>query len=367
MIFTQDGSRGQSNGSGAASRLTSTTTAEIFNRYARQVYSGRSPLYERLSLRIAEDPELLALAANARKNTALPNLFFGAVHLLLLKGDRHPLSAFYPSLSGSAKPDYSYPYFRSFILEHREEIREIITTHLVQTNEVGRCACLVPAFEIVARQAKRRPLALVEIGASAGLTLLWDRYGYNYGDGLQCGDPNSPVQIECSLRGENRPPIPKKFPTIASRVGVDLNPIDLDDPESVLWLRALIWPEHHNRVKQLQAAIQLARRYPPKVIPGDALELLPSILTSIPEDQVLCVYHSFVTSFLSHEAREKLRSLIAQHAEKRPLFLVSLEWYGKMEHPQLELVSYQQDVETGRILARCNSHGEWLEWLEWTD
>ncbi len=345
--------------------MTTNVIAETFNQFARSVYHDRSPLYERLALRVAEDPELLALAAHARKGTALPNLFFGAVHLLLLKGTQHPVSAFYPSLTTTpARLDYSYPYFRSFALEHQEEIRKIISIRLVQTNEVGRCSVLVPAFEIIARQTHGRPLFLVEVGASAGLTLLWDHYGYNYGAGLRCGDPTSPVQIECSLHGDKRPPLPVKFPRIAFRVGVDLNPINLEDPESVLWLRALVWPEHQKRVKQLQSAIELVRKNPPKLISGDALEQLPHILATVPEDQVLCVYHSFVASFLSQEAREKLRSLIAEHARIRPLFLISLEWYSEMKQPDLELVTFGEGQGRSRLLAHFNSHGEWLEWLE---
>src|SRR5207245_2955811 len=133
--------------------------------------------YTNLALRVAEDPELLKLAAIAQEKAALPNLFFAAVHLLLLKGEQHQLAAFYPSLNNSSRHyDYVYPYFRSFVLEHMEKIREIIMTHSVQTNEVGRCAVLVPAFDLVAAQAKRQPLTMIEIGSSAGLTLLWDQY-----------------------------------------------------------------------------------------------------------------------------------------------------------------------------------------------
>ncbi len=262
--------------------LPTATVVDKFNDFARKVYPGRSPLYERLAYSIAEDPELLALAAESRKDTALPNLFLGAVHLLLLKGVRHPLSAFYPSITTApAKPDFVYPYFRSFVLEHREEIRRTISTRLVQTNEVGRCAVLLPAFELVAREAKGRPLALVDVGASAGLTLLWDRYGYSYGDGLRRGDPESPVLIECSLRGKNRPVLPESFPRVGSRVGVDLNPVDLNDRESVMWLRALVWPEHQKRVKQLQASIEVVRRDTPRIIQGNALQILPEILASV--------------------------------------------------------------------------------------
>src|SRR5438445_7415927 len=176
------------------------SAAESFRYYARTVYPGRSPLYLSLAMRVAEDPELLAIAAKAWKKDALPNLFFSAVHFLLLKGEHHQLAAFYPSLNNASRHyDYVYPYFRSFVLEHEDEIVEIITTRSVQTNEVGRCAALVPAFELVARQAKNRRLALIEIGSSAGLTLILDRYHYRYGGSLQCGVPNSPVQVYCPL------------------------------------------------------------------------------------------------------------------------------------------------------------------------
>ncbi len=338
--------------------------AESFRHYASVVYPGHSPLYERLALRVAEDPELLGLAAHARKNTAVPNLFFGAVHLLLLKGVRHPLSAFYPSLSlAHSKPEYSYPYFRSFVLEHQREIREIISTRLVQTNEVGRCALLVPAFYVVAHQAEDQPPALVEVGASAGLTLLWDRYRYNYGNDLRCGNPESQVQIECTLRGKNPPPIPEEFPRIASRVGVDLNPINLNDPESVLWLRALVWPEHDKRAVQLERAVQIARRDPPSIIAGDALDLLPSLIDRVPKDTPLCLYHSFTITFAGGEPREKLLSLLTQASWKRDLFLVWMEWSRDWETPHLGLVLFKKGVKTERILAHCHPHGEWLEWL----
>src|SRR5207302_3829596 len=163
-------------------------TARLFHYFAGTIYADRSPLYMNLALRVAEDSELLRLAASVEEKAALPNLFFAAVHLLLLKGEHHQLAAFYPSLNNSSKHyDYVYPYFRSFVLERKNGIGEIIRTRSVQTNEVGRCAVLVPAFELAARQAKNRPLALIEIGSSAGLTLLWDRYHYRYDDNFQCG------------------------------------------------------------------------------------------------------------------------------------------------------------------------------------
>src|SRR5256712_8597882 len=104
--------------------------AERFRYFAGKIYADQSPLYTNLAIRVAEDPEILALAASAQEKAALPNLFFAAVHLLLLRGEHHQLAAFYPSLNNNSKHyDFAYLYFRSFVLEHKKEIGEIITTH----------------------------------------------------------------------------------------------------------------------------------------------------------------------------------------------------------------------------------------------
>jgi len=249
------------------------------------------------------------------------------------------------------------------VLEHKDEIGEIIRTRSVQTNEVGRCAALVPAFELVTRQAKNRPLALIEIGSSAGLTLLWDRYHYKYDENLQCGPLDSPVQIECQLRGERRPPVPERFPKIASRLGIDLNPVDLNDPENGEWLRALVWPEQQKRVRQLELAIQLARSAPPKVVAGDALDILPSLIDRTSEDSQLCIYHSFSLSLAGGQPRERLEVLLAKASKKRTLLHVSLEWAKNSESPLLSLARLNAGEETEKTLARSHAHGEWLEWL----
>jgi hypothetical protein len=338
--------------------------SESFHFYANTIYPGRSPLYVNLAMRVAEDTELLKIAAQASEKHALPNLFFAAVHFLLLKGEHHQLTAFYPSLNKTTRHyDHVYPYFRSFVLEHELEIRDIIGTRFVQTNEVTRCAILVPAFEIVSRQSGRRPLALVEIGSSAGLTLLWDHYHYRYDRDIECGPSDSPVQIECELRGPNKPPIAHVFPKINWRQGVDLNPVDLNDPENVLWLRALIWPEHQKRDKQLEQAIELARKDPPTIVRGDALEILPSLIDEIESDLQLCVYHSFTLSLARSEARERLESILVKTSAKRDVFWIGFEWEKDSETPLLELARFERKVKTERKLAKAQPHGEWLEWL----
>ena len=337
---------------------------ERFRYFAGKIYADRSPLYTNLALRVAEDPELLRLAASAQEKAALPNLFFAAVHLLLLNGEHHQLAAFYPSLNNSSRQyDYVYPYFRSFVLEHPREIREIMKTRSVQTNEIGRCAVLVPGFELVAAQTKRPPLTMIEIGSSAGLTLLWDRYHYRYGEGLECGDPNSPLKIECSLRGETRPPIPRELPKVASRTGIDLSPIDVNNAENVQWLRALVWPDNLKRAIQLEHAIQLVKQAPQEIIPGNALDLLPNLIDEVLDKASLCIYHSFTLTLASGEPREKLHSLLTKASKKRDLFLVWLEWATNSETPLLGLANFSKGIKKEKILARCHPHGEWLEWV----
>jgi hypothetical protein len=339
------------------------TLSQRFVRFAQRECHA-SPLYERLSSGIACDPEVLAIAAHARRGQPVPNLFLAAVHFMLLKGVQDPLTAFYPSLSRSiVRAEDPYPSFRAFCLEHRAEIQALIATRLVQTNEVRRCGCLLPAFAAVASRAQGRPLALVEIGASAGLNLLWDRYGYDYGDDWPYGDNSSPVQLVCALRGDRRPPLPAVLPTVATRVGLDLNPIDVRDREAVLWLRALVWPDEAGRAALLQRALQLAQREPPMLLAGNALDLLPEVLATIPADQALCVFHTHTVNQFPPEERARLASRLAACGATRDLYQVSIEWLGEAS-PHLELAAFERGMKTATLLAYCGSHGEWLEWLD---
>jgi hypothetical protein len=339
----------------------SDTLSQRFERFAlRECHV--SPLYERLSLGIAHDPELLAIAAQAKPGQPVPNLFLAAVHFLLLRDVQHPLADFYPSLAAMPPAADPYPSFRAFCLEHQESILALISTRLVQTNEVRRCSCLLPAFAHVARRSPGRPLGLVEIGASAGLNLLWDRYSYDYGANRRCGDPRSPVHIACELRGAQQPPLPAALPLVARRVGLDLDPLDVRDPDAALWLRALVWPDEAGRAELLQQAIRVAQQDPPRLWPGNALDLLPEALATIPNDQALCVFHTHTINQFAPEARARLSALLAEHAAGRNLYRISIEWLGEV-YPRLELVAFESGVRTESLLAYCGAHGEWLEWL----
>jgi len=336
--------------------------AKRFERFGREECAGHNLVYEPISLGVANDPAVLEIAATTPQGQPAPNLLYAVVHYLLMKGIEHPLSAFYRTFSLNPRPrEEAYPCFHDFCLEHRAEIQQLLASRRVQTNEVRRCACLLPFFGMAYAQGQQKPLALVEVGASAGLNLLWDNYGYDYGEYGRYGVLNSPLQLNCEIQGEPRLPLPAKLPEIAYRVGLDLSPVNLRDPDAVLWLEALVWPEHLDRMALLRTAAQLAQPHPPELIEGDALEVLPQILPSIPPDTTLCLYHSFTVNQFSPGMRERFTAIIDAEGQKRDLFRFAMEYIPG--GASMTVTSYQAGQKTEQIMASCNGHGRWLKWL----
>ncbi len=346
---------------------TARELAAEFTRFATLETRGSSPLYERLALAVAQDEELLALAAKGRPEQPAPNLLFAAVHYLLLGGAQHVLASFYPTVSeppgGSGDP---FPHFRDFCREHEDAIVDLLRERRVQTNVVERCGLFLPAFALILERTGGRPLHLVEVGASAGLNLLWDRYWFDYGAGRQWGDPSSPVRIEVEVRGPGELPLPATTPAIAGRTGIDLNPIDIHDPGAVRWLRALVWPEEREQMQRLDAALALAGADPPALLRGDALNLLPGALARAAEGTALCVYHSHTLNQFSAGARRRFRELLSEVGARRDLYWLSSEYRpvadGEMR-PTLSLVVFEDGKPQEQVLAYCDHHGRWIEWL----
>lgn len=334
----------------------------IFATFARRECHGRTALYERLAEGIAQDDTLIALATHIRRGQPAPNLLLAAVHYLLLGGVAHPLPAWYPDLSAGPPEGDPFPHFRAFCLEHADALLPLLKTRIVQTAQARRCAGLLPAFAVVSREGGGLPLALVEIGASAGLNLLWDRYCYTYSDGQTCGDLTASVQLTTDLRGDLAPPVPAAFPAVAWRVGLDLNPIDVRDAAQTRWLEALIWPDEAGRAELLRQAIAAAQTDPPRLIRGDALETLPAALAEAPPDSTLCVFHSATVNQFGAEGRRRLAELLAEAGRSRPIRVIAMEALSGGE-PELRLTRYDAAGSVERLLARCDAHGAWLEWL----
>ncbi len=337
--------------------------AEVFHRFAERECRGVSPLYEALARGVAADPRLLALAARARPGQPPPNMLLAAVHALLLEGARgDPLARFYPDLTAEPQmPVAAAPSFRAFCLGHEDAIAAILGARVVSTNEVARAACLLPAFAEVERHANL-PLHLIEVGASAGLLLNWDRYAYDYGNGQTLGQPNVTLTLHCKLRGPGVPVLPEFLPAVASRLGIDPDPLDPNERADVTWLRALVWPEQAARAERLAIALTIGREAPPPMSVGSALDRLIPALGALPADAVPCVFHAFTLNQFSPDMRRDFEAQLCATAKRQPLWRIGLEW-GAPPAPELILAHYDGASVREIVLARCDPHGAWIEWL----
>lgn len=330
--------------------------------FAEQGCRGQSPLYERLCQSVADDESLVEIVRQAPASQPAPNLFLAAVHYLLLSGVRHELAEYYGScLAEPRPPEEAFAAFRDVCLVNEGAIRELIARRSVQTNEVGRCAYLLPAFCHIARPAAGRPLALIEVGASAGLNLLWDRYTYDYGSGQHCGSEDARVRIRSELRG-NGHSIPAPWPTVAYRVGIDLHPVDVTDASEALWLRSLVWPDQPQRMALLTVALEEAAADPPELIAGNALELLPAAIERAPREATLCVLHCHTLNQFSEQERKKFSESLAEASRQRPLVQLSAEWIGT-PLPELKVFHWEGGESQSQHLANVDHHGRWIEWL----
>ncbi|HEX2591705.1 MAG TPA: DUF2332 domain-containing protein [Rhizomicrobium sp.] len=331
--------------------------------FAEDARKTGSPLYARITAGIGNDDELKALAGRVKPGQPHANLILAAVHFLILRGADHPLTRFYATAGGTAKAEGEdpFPLFKDFVDRHRAAITPMIETRVTNTNEVGRSALLHPGFRALAAEAQM-PLHLIEVGPSAGLNLIWDRYGVRYSrDGAVAAaiQPEAAMVIACELRGEKTPPVDAN-PAVAGRLGLELNPVDLTNADDRDWLRALIWPDQASRLERLDRAIALFREASPEIRAGDALALLPNALAQADRGAAVCVYHTIATYQFSHEMKEALESMLVIAGLRRPVWELSFEYDGR--EYLLTLNRHRDGEKTQRVLANSHPHGTWLEW-----
>jgi hypothetical protein len=255
--------------------------ASGYRNFAEHEAPGRSQLYVELAAGVAEDQETLRWLEGLPTGKRQPNLLFAA----------------YRALAGTPS---GWPEFRAVLGERRGEIEALMLERRTQTNEAARCAVMLPLLA-----ALPQPLALLEVGASAGLCLLPDRYGYDYA-GHRLGD--GPPILRCEPK--NDPPLPDAAPEIAWRAGLDLDPIDVSDPEQVRWLELLIWPGQDHRVETLREAIDVARKDPPRVVQGDLTKDLEALAAEAPRDATLVVFHTAVLFYVPSAGRALFRKAV---------------------------------------------------------
>ena len=315
---------------------------QLYEWFATEAETS-SPAWARVARQVAATPSIAALLDDLPPVARQPNLFLSALKFL-----GGPLDAD-PSLPG-------------WVASHWPQIEELATTRFTQTNEVGRCAVIAPVLA-----ALPQPIALIEVGMSAGLGLFPDLYDYRWtlDDGtVVTGGAPSEVTIECRVSGTG---LPLALPEIAWRAGIDRNPLDPADHGDAAWLRALVWPGEEAREQRLAAALRTVADKDVLRVAGDITAALPAVVAAAPRGTTVVVVHSATLAYLPREARERHLALL----DKLGVHWVTNEGVkvvapvrdalpeGFTDDPRPSFVLALDGVP----LARVGSHGQWLEWL----
>ena len=244
--------------------------------------------------------------------------------------------------------------------EHVAFIRRFVREQTVQTNEVQRSWMLLPCFLEIARRAGVEELDLLEIGWSAGLNLVWDRYRYRYTAGEW-----GPAGARLELSGEERRAVPGELLArtlrVVSRVGVDLSPIDVTTDEGARLLKSFVWADNTWRLEQLDRAIEALRDDPPELVRGDAVEEVPQLLAG-GSDRLMVVVQSTVFGYIGAEGTKQIYAALEEAATRRPLAYVGTHQPHKDEHTYWALAVRVWPGEREPV-AHGDFHGKWIEWL----
>lgn len=319
------------------------TIAEGFRRFAREA-AGRSPLYVEIAQTVADSPWTLDFLAAMPEAKWQPNVLLAVVRYL-----------FGTPASG--------PEFVALVQARADEVAATMAVRSTQTNEPARCATLLP---VLARLPQ--PLALLEVGASAGLCLLPDYYAYSYGGGREV-EPGATCGIEpprFACRAGAGTPVPDLGVEVAWRAGLDLKPIDLRDDAEVRWLEALVWPGEEYRLPRLRAACDIARVVSPRVVRGDLRVDLPALAAQAPANATLVVFHTAVLAYVRDQGdREAFADSVARVgatwiANEGPRCIPGVPDLGDA-HPDPAAFLLCVDREP---MAWTDGHGTWIDWLD---
>jgi hypothetical protein len=231
-------------------------------------------------------------------------------------------------------------------------LRTFTASQRVQTNEVQRAWALLPGFLSL---ADGRPLDLLELGPSAGLNLIWDRYRYRYSTGTW-------GHGALELAGNDRSPPPAELlareVTVARRRGVDLNPLDATTEHGARLLQAFLWADQSERLERLRRAIEELRADPPELIRGDYIESLPALLADRLPGSRPIVFQTASTMYLGQGDLDRLRAALEQASRVEPLAFLS----SGLDEEGFALEAERYPGGAVERLAVFDFHGAWLEW-----
>jgi hypothetical protein len=269
----------------------------------------------------------------------------------------------YLVLSGRAPGAFeSWERFSAALDEEAAFLARFIAERPIQTNEVQRSWVLLPCFLEVARRTRAQTFDLIELGPSAGLNLVWDRYRYRYEAG-SWGAPDGPLELE----GEERAPIPEQLlrlaPRVRDRIGIDTNPVDVTSDEGARVLRSFVWADQIARLRRLERAIGSLGGDPPELVQGDFVELLPQRLSKRRPDGLTIVFQTATLRYLTPEHLSRLRSVLAEAGAAAPLAFVSTGGPRRRGATHWGVSLQIWPGGDRELVAEADYHGAWLEWL----
>lgn len=326
-------------------------------------------MYADLLERLADDAaaggpaaEVLAGHEDDPGPSALGLRLLGSVHRLVLERRAGALGTFYPSVGGSWEPGQGWAVLRGLLAQQPDAVREWLDRP-PQTNEVGRAAALVGGL-LHLPDAMRLPVRLHEIGASAGLNLLADRFGYVDAAGTTFGDPTSAVRLDDAWQGRAlRPWTDLGF---VERVGCDVMPVDARSPQGRLTLTAYVWADQVVRLERLRGALQVAARHHVEVRRLGAAELVRSMDLRL--GAVTVLWHSVMWQYLERTEQNAVTAALTSLGERAtadaPFVHLFLEPTRRRSDGPHEFLVVIQTWPEGRrrVLGTSTGHGVPMSW-----
>lgn len=280
----------------------------------------------------------------------------GALHALVLNETSAALTGVYPP-NDQPGDDLLKQAIEAAFVDHADAILRFIDRP-PQTNEVARSAALAGGFLAIAAQTSL-PIAILEIGASAGLNLNWDAFSYNLG-GLKFGHAHARPRLTPEWEGPQPPDVEA---VVNERAGCDRTPIDLGSDDEVLRLRAYIWPDQPHRMARLDQALDVAGTNPIPIASADAADWIMPRLSTPRNDVATVLFHSIVWQYIPHDRQKRLEDLIAA-AGRRATSNAPFAWL-RMEPQTVSAASLRLTLwPSGRThhLADVDYHGRWVRW-----
>jgi len=324
------------------------TLADRFRRHAEMMPPG---LYRTLMFAFAENWEADGVVAEICRDwadaptSAIVQLrLLAGIQRLVLTGRAPQLVRYYPNLGGTSAPEDAWPHFEPVLREHVTELRAALEI-APQTNEPGRAAPLLIGLFDAVRRSGLAKVRLLELGASAGLNLLVDRF-YVAGDGWSAGPADSPLRLLDAATG---PVSPQAF-TIVGRRGCDLAPIDAASDEGRLRLTSFVWPHDLHRYERLRAALDVVAAHPVTVDQAPAAEWLADQLASVPGPGVLTVvWHSITRQYWPTSEVTAVDSILAEAGRRMPIAHIAMESPILASDPASDMRGYQPPLLTVRL------------------